>query len=106
MEIKKMTPIVRAEIAKMDAEAAEDAKLEAEDAEWEAEDAKLEAEFAKLEAEWEAEDAEFAKLEAEFKAEIQNKQEDGLYDDMTGKRIPYMNDEGDHIDFDHGWYGQ
>ena len=92
---------MEAEIKKLDAEF--EAEMKKLDAEWEAEEAEFEAEMKKLDAEWEAEEAEMKKLDAE-RRKIQNTQEDGLYDDRTGKRIPYMNDEGDHIDFDHGWY--
>ncbi len=65
--------------------------------------AEMEAKMAEMDAEeakWKAEDAEW---EAERK-KILNRKEDGLYNDITGKRIPYMNDDGDHIDYDHGWY--
>lgn len=72
-------------------------------AEWEAEEAKWKVEKEKLKAEMEELDAKMAEWEDERKKTL-NKQEDGLYNDITGKRIPYMNDEGDHIDFDHGWY--
>ena len=76
------------------------AKIEAEDAEIDAEYAKWEAERAEMIAKWEAEEAEREEIE---KYKIENELH-GLYDEITGRRIPYMNDEGDHIDFDHDWY--
>lgn len=79
--------------------------------------AKNKAELKKFEAEWKIEleemiaeakfKADLKKIDDEYNAKIRkikNKQKDGLYNDITGKRIPYMNDEGDHIDYDHGWY--
>lgn len=65
--------------------------------------AEMEAKMAKMKAEMAEMDAEDAEWEAERK-KILNRKEDGLYNNITGKRIPYMNDEGDHIDYDHGWY--
>jgi hypothetical protein len=105
--------------ANLDAESK--AMLDAANAEMDVKLAEMEAEYkakskkriAEWEAKWRAEDPEYdAKWAAEAARwnavtkgrKIENKQEDGLYNDITGQRIPYMNDEGDHIDYDHGWY--
>ena len=122
MEIDKMTPL-EIENAEFDAKIA---KIEAGEYDYESlfnlgepKTAKNKAELKKFEAEWKIELEEMI-AEAKFKADlkkiddennakirkIKNKQKDGLYNDITGKRIPYMNDEGDHIDYDHGWYDQ